>query len=92
MFRHENVLFRKKMLASPVMIPIEENILFDKHLEKFKLVSIKYYQLRTRLAQMAVSNLGKVNFRESEDGSDEQHLECNNLKIRRHGPLTKNLN
>ena len=71
--------FRKEMLISPVVIPIEENVFFDEQLENVNLVPIKYYQLRCESSQKAVSVFKKVKFEEPEDSessdeSDEEHV------------------
>ena len=78
-FVMKNDPFRKEMLISPVVIPIEENVFFDEQLENVNLVPIKYYQLRCELSQKAVSVFKKVKFEEpkdseSSDESDEEHV------------------
>ena len=75
----KNDPFRKEMLISPVVIPIEEIVFFDEQLENVNLVPIKHYQLRCELSQKAVSIFKKVNFEEPEDSessaeSDEEHV------------------
>ena len=78
-FVMKNDPFRKEMLISPVLIPIEENVFFDEQLENLNLVPIKYYQLRCESSQKAVSVFKKVKFEEPEDSessdeSDEEHV------------------
>ena len=75
----KNDPFRKEMLISPVVIPIEENVFFDEQLENVNLVPIKYYQLRCESSQKAASVFKKVKFEEPEDSessdeSDEEHV------------------
>ena len=76
-FVMKNYPFRKEMLISPVVIPIEENLFLDEHLEKVNLVPIKYYQLRCGSPQKAASLFKKVKFEEPEDSesSDESDEE-----------------
>jgi len=74
-FVMKNDPFRKEMLISPVVIPIEENLFFDEQLEKVKLVTIKYYQLRCGSPQKAKSVFQKVKFEEREESSDESDEE-----------------
>ena len=78
-FVMKNDPFRKEMLISPVVIPIEENVFFDEQLENVTLVPIKYYQLRCESSQKAASVFKKVKFEEPEDSepsdeSDEEHV------------------
>ena len=42
-FVMKNDPFRKEMLISPVVIPIEENVFFEEQLENVNLIPIKYY-------------------------------------------------
>ena len=75
----KNDPFRKEMLISPVVIPIEEKVFFDEQLENVNLVPIKYYQLRCEPSQKAVSVFKTVKFEEPEDSessdeSDEEHV------------------
>ena len=75
----KNDAFRKEMLISPVVIPIEENVFFDEQLENVILVPIKYHQLRCESSQKAASFFKKVKFEEPEDSessdeSDEEHV------------------
>ena len=78
-FVMKNDPFRKEMLISPVVIPMEENVFFEEQLENVNLVPIKYYQLRCESSQKAASVFKKVKFEEPEDSessdeSDEEHV------------------
>ena len=78
-FVMKNDPFRKEMLISPVVIPIEESVFFDEQLENAILVPIKYCQLRCESSQKAASVFKKVKFKETEDSesldeSDEEHV------------------
>ena len=75
----KNDPFRKEMLISPVVIPIEENLFFDETPENVNLVPIKYYQLRCVSSQKAAPLFKKVKLEEPEDSessdeSDEEHV------------------
>ena len=78
-FIMKNDPFRKEMLISPVVIPIEENHFFDEQLEKLNLIPIKFYQPRCGSSQKTASVFKKVKFEEfeesdSSDESDEEHV------------------
>ena len=65
----KEVLFRKQMLVSPVVVPIEEEKLFDHQLDEIDLTTISYFQLRTGKHEEPYKKK-RVTLREDTDDED----------------------
>ena len=66
----KNDPFRKQMLVSPVVVPIEEGQFFDDQLDGMNLTTISYFQLRPG-KQKEPFRKKRVFFREETEDTDD---------------------